>query len=46
MDPDIIGKELRAPIDSIVGEGVGTVEAQRGTLTHHYWTDEKGIVTA
>jgi F420-non-reducing hydrogenase large subunit len=25
-------------------EGVGTVEAQRGTLTHHYWTDEKGIV--
>lgn len=26
-------------------EGVGIVEAQRGTLTHHYWTDEKGIVT-
>jgi F420-non-reducing hydrogenase large subunit len=21
------------------------VEAQRGTLTHHYWTDKKGIVT-
>lgn len=45
MDPDIVGKELRTPIDGIVGEGVGTVEAQRGTLTHHYWTDEKGIVT-
>ena len=45
MDPDIIGKELRTPIESIVGEGVDTVEAQRGTLTHHYWTDEKGIVT-
>ena len=29
----------------IAGEGVGIVEAQRGTLTHHYWTDEKGIVT-
>ena len=26
-------------------EGVGTVEAPRGTLTHHYWTDERGIVT-
>jgi len=25
-------------------EGVGTVEAPRGTLTHHYLTDEKGIV--
>jgi len=46
-DPDITGKELRAKIDrnNITGEGVGIVEAQRGTLTHHYWTDEKGIVT-
>ena len=26
-------------------EGVGTVEAPRGTLTHHYWTDERGILT-
>jgi F420-non-reducing hydrogenase large subunit len=45
MDPDITGKELRTPIESIVGEGVDTVEAQRGTLTHHYWTDAQGIVT-
>jgi F420-non-reducing hydrogenase large subunit len=44
-DPDITGKELRTPIDKVVGEGVDTVEAQRGTLTHHYWTDEKGVVT-
>ncbi len=43
-DPDITGKELRAPIGKIVGEGVGIVEAQRGTLTHHYWTDDKGMV--
>ncbi len=45
-DPDITGKELRVEIDrsNIPGEGVGTVEAQRGTLTHHYWTDEKGMV--
>ena len=26
-------------------EGVGIVEAQRGTLTHHYITDENGIIT-
>jgi F420-non-reducing hydrogenase large subunit len=45
MDPDITGKELRAPLGPITGEGVGIVEAQRGTLTHHYWTDDKGIVT-
>lgn len=45
MADDIIGKELRTPVTSVVGEGVDTVEAQRGTLTHHYWTDQKGIVT-
>lgn len=44
-DPEITGKELRAPLNNIPSEGVGIVEAQRGTLTHHYWTDEKGIVT-
>ncbi len=43
-DPVITGKELRTPVGKAVGEGVGIVEAQRGTLTHHYWTDEKGIV--
>ena len=43
-DPEITGKELRAPIEKIVGEGVGIVEAQRGTLTHHYWTDDRGMV--
>jgi F420-non-reducing hydrogenase large subunit len=43
-DPEITGKELRAPLTKTPSEGVGTVEAQRGTLTHHYWTDEKGIV--
>jgi F420-non-reducing hydrogenase large subunit len=28
----------------VVGEGVGTVEAPRGLLTHHYRTDDKGII--
>jgi F420-non-reducing hydrogenase large subunit len=45
QDPDITGKELRTKLNGIVGEGVGIVEAQRGTLTHHYWTDKKGMVT-
>ncbi len=26
-------------------EGVGSVEAPRGTLTHHYTTDERGVLT-
>lgn len=43
-DPEITGKDLRAQLGPIPGEGVGIVEAQRGTLTHHYQTDEKGIV--
>jgi F420-non-reducing hydrogenase large subunit len=44
-DPEIIGTELRAKLDKTPKEGVGIVEAQRGTLTHHYQTDERGMVT-
>jgi F420-non-reducing hydrogenase large subunit len=44
-DTEITGTDLVAKIDKMPTEGVGTVEAQRGTLTHHYWTDERGIVT-
>jgi len=44
MDPDITGTELRATLGSVPGEGIGIVEAQRGTLVHHYWTDNRGIV--
>jgi F420-non-reducing hydrogenase large subunit len=28
----------------IEGEGVGSVEAPRGTLTHHYETDAAGLI--
>ena len=44
-DPEITSPDLRAKIEKAPTEGVGIVEAQRGTLTHHYWTDERGIVT-
>jgi len=44
LDTDIIGNELRSSLPNIPNEGVGIVEAQRGTLTHHYITDDKGMV--
>ncbi|MGD2087329.1 MAG: Ni/Fe hydrogenase subunit alpha [Candidatus Aminicenantes bacterium] len=44
QDPEITGTQLQAKLDKTPTEGVGIVEAQRGTLTHHYWTDEKGLV--
>ena len=44
-DPEITSKDFRAIPTEIPHEGVGIVEAPRGTLTHHYVTDEKGIVT-
>ena len=28
-----------------MGHGIGSVEAPRGTLTHHYETDERGVLT-
>ena len=45
QDPDITNPDVRNIPTGIVGEGVGCVEAPRGTLYHHYKTDEKGMVT-
>jgi F420-non-reducing hydrogenase large subunit len=44
-DPEITGKEYRVLPTQTPTEGVGCVEAPRGTLTHHYTTDERGILT-
>ena len=44
-DPDITSKEYRVLPTQMPTEGVGCVEAPRGTLTHHYATDERGILT-
>lgn len=44
IDPEITSTEYRAIPTEIPSEGIGIVEAPRGTLTHHYITDEKGIV--
>ena len=45
-DPEITGDRFRVIPDRITGEGVGIVEAMRGTLTHHYTCDERGICTS
>ncbi|MDX1613040.1 MAG: Ni/Fe hydrogenase subunit alpha [Candidatus Promineifilaceae bacterium] len=44
-DPEITSKEIHSVPTQTPTEGVGIVEAPRGTLTHHYWTDERGILT-
>jgi F420-non-reducing hydrogenase large subunit len=43
QDPEITSKEVRNPVGS-PGEGVGIVEAARGTLIHHYQLDEEALV--
>ncbi len=45
-DPEITGDRYRVLPQRITGEGVGIVEAMRGTLTHHYTCDEKGLCTS
>lgn len=42
-DPDIAKPDVRGKLHE-PSEGVGAVEAPRGTLYHHYVTDEDGII--
>jgi NAD-reducing hydrogenase large subunit len=44
-DPDILGERVRALARPNYGEGVGVVEAPRGTLIHHYRVDPNGLIT-
>ncbi len=41
-DPDILGKDILNTRHDFRGEGVGVIEAPRGTLFHHYWANESG----
>lgn len=43
-DPDLIDPEVRNIPISKPEEGVGVVEAPRGTLIHHYRTDSRGVI--
>lgn len=44
-DPEITSPDIRRIPTSVPREGVGVVEAPRGTLFHHYQTDERGCIT-
>jgi len=43
-DPEITSPNVHNKPTEIPTEGVGIVEAPRGTLTHHYVTDERGLI--
>jgi NAD-reducing hydrogenase large subunit len=44
-DPDVVSTDIINESHTITGEGVGVIEAPRGTLFHHYRTDENGQLT-
>ncbi len=43
-DPEITEPRVRTLPTQAPREGIGVVEAPRGTLIHHYQSDEKGII--
>ncbi len=44
-DPDIVSTDIKlSDVEPKAGDGVGIVEAPRGTLLHNYECDEDGIV--
>src|SRR4030065_558010 len=43
-DPDITSPKIPTIPTAKPDEGVGIVEAPRGTLIHHYITDERGLL--
>ncbi len=45
QSPEITSTRVRALAQPNFGEGIGVVEAPRGTLIHHYRVDDLGLVT-
>jgi NAD-reducing hydrogenase large subunit len=43
-DPEITGNDLVADPGEKRSEGIGVIEAPRGTLFHHYRIDEQGLI--
>lgn len=43
-DPEILDKDIRAEAKANEPEGVGIIEAPRGTLIHHYKVDSNGMM--
>lgn len=44
QDDEITSPDIRRIPTEIPKEGIGIVEAPRGTLMHHYITDERGLI--
>jgi NAD-reducing hydrogenase large subunit len=44
-DPDIFSTDILNTRQDFKGEGVGIIEAPRGTLWHHYWANDNGQIT-
>ena len=44
LDNDILGKDLVVSRGDLAREGVGVLEAPRGTLLHHFRINEDGLV--
>jgi F420-non-reducing hydrogenase large subunit len=46
QDPEIVSTDVKlADVEPKAGDGVGIVEAPRGTLMHNYISDDKGMLT-
>jgi NAD-reducing hydrogenase large subunit len=45
LDSDVVSTDLATDYTALTGEGVGCLEAPRGTLFHHYKTDPNGMLT-
>ncbi|HOP95185.1 MAG TPA: Ni/Fe hydrogenase subunit alpha [Dictyoglomaceae bacterium] len=43
-DPEVMSQDVLRLGTVQNEEGVGVIEAPRGTLIHHYWVDEKGVI--
>jgi NAD-reducing hydrogenase large subunit len=43
-EPEITSTDVLVPNEPLQREGVGVIEAPRGTLIHHYWVDASGRV--
>jgi NAD-reducing hydrogenase large subunit len=44
-DADILSTDVLNTRQEVKGEGVGVIEAPRGTLFHHYWCNENKQIT-
>jgi F420-non-reducing hydrogenase large subunit len=44
-DPEITSPDVRRLPTAVPKSGIGVIEAPRGTLFHHYETDERGVIT-